>query len=75
MNEPIQADDKPYATFVFNHEGRQYVAREDYEWLRAEANKQAKQIADAAYRLQGFPAGSPGYEAHAILCGEPPEVT
>ena len=32
-------DDKPYAAFVFNHEGRQYVAREDYEWLRAEAVK------------------------------------
>ena len=47
MNEPIP-DDKPYAVFVFNHEGRQYVAREDYEWLRAETTKQAKQIEDAA---------------------------
>ena len=47
MNEPIP-DDKPYATFVFNHEGRQYVAREDYERLRAEAVTQAQQIEDAA---------------------------
>jgi hypothetical protein len=34
MNEPI-ADSKPYATFVFNHEGEQYVMRRDYERLRA----------------------------------------
>ena len=34
MDEPI-ADSKPYATFVFNHEGEQYVLRQDYERLRA----------------------------------------
>ncbi len=34
MNEPI-ADSNPYATFVFNHEGEQYVMRRDYERLRA----------------------------------------
>jgi hypothetical protein len=34
MDEPI-ADSKPYATFVFNHEGEQYVLRSDYERLRA----------------------------------------
>jgi len=34
MSEPI-ADSKPYATFVFNHEGEQYVMRQDYQRLRA----------------------------------------
>jgi hypothetical protein len=34
VSEPI-ADSKPYATFVFNHEGEQYVMRQDYERLRA----------------------------------------
>ena len=33
MDEPI-ADSKPYATFVFSHEGEQYVMRQDYERLR-----------------------------------------
>ena len=50
------------------------VLKEEVRRLRAENATQAKQIADAAYRLQGFPVGSPGYEAHAILCSEPPEV-
>ena len=74
MNEPIPVDDKPYATFVFNHEGRQYVSREDYERLRAETVKQAKQILDAAHLLLGVPVGTPAFEAHRILCGMPPEV-
>jgi hypothetical protein len=34
MDEPI-ADSKPHATFVFNHEGEEYVLRSDYERLRA----------------------------------------
>jgi hypothetical protein len=34
MGQPI-ADEKPYATFVFNHEGEEYVLRSDYERLRA----------------------------------------
>jgi hypothetical protein len=29
------ADDQPQATFVFNHEGQEYVRLEDYERLRA----------------------------------------
>lgn len=29
------ADDQPNAAFVFNHEGQEYVRREDYERLRA----------------------------------------
>jgi hypothetical protein len=34
MDKPI-ADSKPLAAFVFNHEGEQYVLRQDYERLRA----------------------------------------
>ena len=34
MGQPI-ADEKPYATFVFNYEGEEYVLRSDYERLRA----------------------------------------
>jgi hypothetical protein len=34
MGQPI-ADEKPYATFVFNHDGEEYVLRSDYERLRA----------------------------------------
>jgi hypothetical protein len=45
MDEPI-ADSKPYATFVFNHEGEQYVMRQDYERLRAENNHLWRAISD-----------------------------
>lgn len=46
----------------------------DVERLRAENIKQARQIVDAAYLLQGVPVGTPAFEAHRILCGMPPEV-
>lgn len=36
MSAPIP-DTRRYATFVFSHEGRQYVQREDYEHLRSHA--------------------------------------
>jgi hypothetical protein len=33
MTKPV-ADTRPYATFVFEHEGEQYVSLSDYERLR-----------------------------------------
>lgn len=59
-------------------ERRQYDEIEDLEYeierLRAENTKQARQIVDAAYLLQGVPVNTPAFEAHRILCGMPPEV-
>lgn len=49
-------------------------AAAEIERLRAENTKQAKQTAEAAYLLQGVPMNTPAFEAHRILCEEPPEA-
>lgn len=71
-------DQKPMNCDCTPEERRQYAEIEDLEYeierLRAENSKQMKQIADAAYLLQGVPTNTPAFEAHRILCGEPPEV-
>lgn len=70
MDEPI-ADDQPHATFVYHHEGRQFVERKDYERLRVLVNSMTKQIAEATRLLEGVPIDSAAYEAHKVLCDLP----
>ena len=71
-------DQKPANCDCTPEERRQYAEIEDLEYeierLRAENTKQMKQIADAAYLLQGVPTNTPAFDARRILCGEPPEV-